>query len=506
MDISVIGSGANAAMTSVSSSQKATDTPATTASMPATTAATTTSDTVTLSSAAQQAVANASSATPTLADTLSAKAAATTDKDLAQFYGTAATVVDTSGQYTEDQQLDAYLQFKTCSLKWQYSPSLTDWQDVFTAVTQDSTIAKKSAAVTDTYNAAAMKATQSPDTDNDQGIAQAKLDAADAMSVFDRKVLFETKVNTSYSGAQYTDQASWLSSLQDQASGKAVSPLASNYKTLYSLAAVITDTTGKYSKDDQLNAYVEYRKVGLYLPWKDADGSALHLLDKIDSESFIARLETDTYNKIVNPACAQFVLGDADSGRRAEKVLLDGFNELSDFDKKVFFETSVNEVLLNRGHPYSSMQQWLDKVTAFANGGTVQTATAQSGAEKDGGKQTAGTSSANATNTGANDQTAPATDADKALAILKAYTAGQATQTDSDKALAALKENAAGKSDNDAALLILKNAAAESTTAQHPATSAASKTASPAKQTSGETGTATAETHNTTGSAISLTA
>jgi hypothetical protein len=480
MDISVIGSSSIAAATSASSSAKTIDTPATTTSAPASPAPA--SDTVTLSPAAQQAVAGSSTDTPSLADTLFAKAAATTDKGLAQFYGLAATVVDTSGQYTPDQQLDAYLKFNACSPNWQ--TSLPDWQGVYTAVTRDSSIARISTAVADAYNAAAMTATQNPDTDNDQGIAQAKRDAAAAMSDFDRKVLFETKVNASYSGSHYADEDAWVSALQDQASGNAVSPSAQNYKTLYSLVAVINDATGKYSQDDQLNAYVEFMKNSVFLQWKDLDGSALQLASQVGAHSPIAQLAMDTYSKVVDPAVAQYVLGDPDSGRRAVKAELDAFNTLSDFDKKVFFETQVNEVLQNRGHPYASMQQWLDEETAFANGGTGQTATAQSGAGADG--------TAN-----------QATDADKALATLKAYAAGQATKTDRDKALAALKESASGGPDDDAALLLLKNAART----RHPAASAAaSETTSTAPSDEAGTTAAKPSSGSSSRSAFSLTA
>jgi len=98
-------------------------------------------------------------------------------------------------------------------------PPLSDDRSVYNAVTQDSTIGQKAEVATKTYNAAAMQAPQTDATNNTQGIAKAQLDAVNAMSDFDRKVLFQTTINDNYSGSKYTGESQWLSALQDQASG-----------------------------------------------------------------------------------------------------------------------------------------------------------------------------------------------------------------------------------------------------------------------------------------------
>jgi hypothetical protein len=96
----------------------------------------------------------------------------------------------------------------------------------------------------------------------------------------------------------------------------------------------------------------------------------------------------------------------------------------------------------------------------------------------------------------------PQTDGEKALLILKAYTAGQATQAGSDKTV-----GTSGTSDNDAALLILKNSAVT----QHPTPSPTeAKTASTVTQPPKEGDIATTKpsswSSSSTGSALSFTA
>jgi hypothetical protein len=349
-------------------------------------------DTVTLSPAAQQAVADGSAAAPSLADSLAAKAAASADKGLAQFYGLAATALDSSGQYTQDQQLDAYLQFKVIACNAGWETSLADYRSVYNAVTQDSGIAQKAASVAESYNAAAMKATQSDASNNSQGIAQAQLDAANTMTDFDRKVLFEAGVSNPYRNPAYqsqtpyyADESQWLSALQDQASGTAAAgttAFSQNAGKFYSLAAVINDTTGKYSQDDQLAAFVDFMKGAVFTQYAGMDNATERLYDQTIVSSTIGRMAQDTYSKVANPGVAAFVFGDPNNGPRMVKAELDAFNSLSDFEQKVFFDTQVNEVLQNRGHPYSSMQQWVDQMTAAANGTTADASGAKDASAK----------------------------------------------------------------------------------------------------------------------------
>jgi hypothetical protein len=370
MDISAVSSNVAAAVSPATArTSGGTDTQSGAASTAA-------SDTVTLSPAAQQAVADGSAAAPSLADSLAAKAAASTDKGLAQFYGLAASVLDDSGQVTQEQQLDAFLQFKVIACNAEWETSLADYRSVYNAVTQDSSIAQKAASVADSYNAAAMQATQNDATNNGQGIAQAKLDAANAMTDFDRKVLFQANISNPYRNAayqsptpHYADESQWLSALQDQAGGSApaaATPFAQNAGKFYSLAAVINDTSGKYSQDDQLAAYVDFMKGAVFTQYAGMDAATERLYDQTIVSSTIGRMAQDTYSKVANPAVAAFVLGDPNNGPRCVKAELDAFNSLSDFEQKVFFETQVNEVLQNRGHPYSSMQQWVDQMQQWA--------------------------------------------------------------------------------------------------------------------------------------------
>jgi hypothetical protein len=398
-------------------------------------ASTPASDTVTLSPAAQQAVADGSAASPSLADTLATKAAASTDKGLAQFYGLAASVLDNSGQYTQDQQLDAYLQFKViaCNAGWQ--TSLADFRSVYNAVTQDSPIAQKAASVAGTYNAAAMKATQSDASNNSQGIAQAQLDAANAMPDFDRKVLFEAGISNPYRSdtnqsqtPAYADQNQWLSALQDQASGTApadtATPFAQNANSFYSLAAVINDTTGKYAQDDQLTAYETFMKGAVFTQYAGMDGATERLYNQTIIGSAIGQMAQDTYSKVANAGAAAFVFGDPDNGPRIAKAQLAAFHSLSPFEQKVYFTTQVNEVLQNRGHPYSNMQQWVEQMQQWAG----QTAAAANGTAPDG--------SAVADGSGAKDASAKAAD-DPVAAYAKQVAANG---IDADTYLAEMKQ------------------------------------------------------------------
>jgi hypothetical protein len=384
MDISAVSSNVAAA---VSPATARTSGGADTQSGAASTAA---SDTVTLSPAAQQAVGN--TAPPSLADSLAAKAAASADQGLAQFYGLAASVLDDSGQVTQDQKLDAFLQFKVIACNADWETSLTDYRSVYNAVTQDSSIAQKAASVAGSYNAAAMKATQSDASNNSQGIAQAQLDTVKAMTDFDRKVLFETGISNPYRNAayqpqtpSYDDESQWLSALQDQASGTAAagtSAFAQNAGSFYSLAAVINDTSGKYSQDDQLAAYVDFMKGAVFTQYAGMDNATERLYDQTIVSSTIGRMAQDTYSKVAGAGVAAFVFGDPDNGPRIAKAERDAFNSLSDFEQKVFFDTQVNEVLQNRGHPYSNMQQWVDQLTAAANGTTADASGAKDASAK----------------------------------------------------------------------------------------------------------------------------
>jgi hypothetical protein len=432
-------------------------------------------DTVTLSPAAQLAVADADSASASLADLFAAKAANSTDPQTRQGYAAAALVMDTSGKYSPDEQLDAYN--TVMGPGWQGNLDSSDWRTVFLAVRDTSAIGQQIHAVTDAYNKAAMMATQTGATNNTQGIAQAQLDAVNAMSASGRKLLFETGTQRNSAGAVYSDEQQWLAALQDQASGTApATPFAQNAATFYGLAAVANNITGTYSQDDQLEAYVAFRKLGGSLAGSDRAASALR--DQTEVSSSIAVLQTKLDGQRFLAVKAGYLTGGAAGSLKAD---LNWFEAKSDFEQKTFFQTGLSDRYASidqfkaaetagiQLHTYLSAhldvhglpsqqelqsnptlakawaivcnnaikpQDLIDQVSALLGSGTTD------GSENASTKTTAQTGD------------------EKALATLKAYAAGDGPQSGEQKALAALKSGTAADGDDPAALQLLKQAAA----------------------------------------------
>jgi hypothetical protein len=461
----------------------------------------TAADTVTLSPAAQQIAANTA---PSLADSYVALANASDDQNLKTFYSTAAVVVDTTGQYSAGEQLDAYQKFMGTGGG---ALDFNTWTDVFFAVRDKSAIGQKVHAVTDAYNQAAMRATQTEATDTTPGIAQAKLDAANALSDFDREVLFRT--GTRSTGA-FTDMQQWLAALQSEATGNAngdTTPFAKNAETFYSLAAIVTNVTGKYAQDDQLSAYAEFQKMQASGAFDGRDRAA----DTLSSQTLCTSAVATQLNTLADSRVIAGKAGYLSGGSAgAAKADLNWFNSLSDSDQTAFFkialsgryddveqykaeqsaqivfQTYLRDHLGPHGAPPSTealrADPTLAKVWAMAVNNAIK--------PQDFIDQIASLlgTDPNALPDDGTQQPAEPTDAEKALATLKAYVAGTAPKTDGDKALAALQSAQTSGDDDSAALSLLKQAAERPVTGDTGSTKPASVNQTDTKTARNETG------------------
>jgi hypothetical protein len=474
MDISGISGGTPAAATPASSPSPATAPGAADTQS----AAAPPADTVTLSPAAQQAVADADNASPSLADLFATKAANSTDPKTRAGYAAAALVMDSTGKYSQDEQLDAYN--TVMGPGWQGNLSSSDWRTVFLAVRDTSALGQRIHAVADTYNKAAMMATQTGASNSAQGIAQAQLDAANAMSDSDRKLLFATGTQRNSTGTGYSDEQQWLAALQDQASGTAAAPstpFARNATTFYGLAAIVNNVTGKYSQDDQLEAYVAFQKFNAHGELAGTDRTASALSSQTATSSAMAVLQQKLYDQRFIAVRVGYLTGGAAGSLQAD---LNWFEAKSDFEQKSFFETGLSDRYASidqfkaaetagiQLHTYLSAhldehglpsQQELQSNPTLAKAWTIACNNAikpqdliDQVSDLLGSGTTDGSEDAGA-------KTAVPTDGEKALATLKAYAAGDAPQTDDQKALAALKAGAAAEGDGSAALQLLKQAA-----------------------------------------------
>lgn len=140
----------------------------------------------------------------------------------------------------------------------------------------------------------------------------------------------------------------------------------------YSLAAIITDTSGRYSQEDQLSAFVKFMAMPSNGGWPTSLSDFESVVKQVDN-SAMGQLVNQLNRQVNSAAAAAFQMGNPNNNPPVIKATLKSFNSLSAFDQKVFFETSVNEQLPVGGSHYSSISQYTDFLESEAGGGESAT-------------------------------------------------------------------------------------------------------------------------------------
>ncbi|HEX4272704.1 MAG TPA: hypothetical protein VHZ32_15020 [Rhizomicrobium sp.] len=135
----------------------------------------------------------------------------------------------------------------------------------------------------------------------------------------------------------------------------------------YSNAAIVTDTSGKYSQDDQLQAYVNlWNTMEAGFPQGLGNDAGTVFNDAMLNSS-IGQLQQQLSQSFNNAGVAAFQMGNSNNAPAIASAELKVANGWSDFEKQVFFETDVNEKLKIGGNHYSSIDAWISDLQNTAN-------------------------------------------------------------------------------------------------------------------------------------------
>jgi hypothetical protein len=151
----------------------------------------------------------------------------------------------------------------------------------------------------------------------------------------------------------------------DASSANTTAALSQSEVQFQNLASIVLDTSGKYSQDDQLNAYNSLWKLGITGNTGGMDESDSKTFWNAIQNSSIGQLQNQLFYQSQNAVEAAWNSGTPTGrGAAAGAALVNFYNNLSSFNQNVFFTTSINRIQKDGSQPYASADAWLSSLGA----------------------------------------------------------------------------------------------------------------------------------------------